>query len=201
MYNSSTLQYEGSWGDKEKEEIFNLLHIEEAGCVIALTSRGLFSFEAEIADARFFDSLEFTKCQWEDIQGLTMSVGVVVHPSLNITKCEVWVCSQTEKRIFILNPCTLDILKEVEFTEREYSLLSTHPPGENMRNLSKKMDVLPLSPMMTVIKDMQVVQVGCRMKMGVADNWMLALWDIESRKLEKIFNCVEYCRDSVSGKP
>lgn len=198
VYNSSTLQYEGSWGDKEREEIFNLLHIEETRCVLALTSRGLFSFDAEIDNARFFDSLEVIDSLKENFQDLTVNVGVVVHPDHGLAKCEIWVCSETERRFFILNPHTLDVLEEVDYTKKGYSI-NEEPLLEPKHSVPRKGEP-PISPMVTIIKDMQEVQVSYHMKVAVADNWMLLLWDVEGRMLEKTFNCAEYCRDAVSRK-
>ena len=202
MYNSNTLQYEGSWGDKDKEEVYNLLHIVETSCVVALTSRGLFSFEAEITNTCFFDSLEFTNCVKENFGGSTMSVGVVVHPDLNIKQCELWVCSQAEMRIFILNPLTLDVMQEVEYSQKEYAAMKPVPSHFHSLSLkhSRSRQDLPMSPMVTIIKDMKVVPVGYSLKVGVADNWMLTLWDVENRMLEKTFNCADYCQESISGK-
>lgn len=200
VYNSSTLQYEGSWGDKDKEEIFNLLHIEQTRSVIALTGSDLFSFDAEMEKARFFDSLEVINSLKADLKGLTANVGVVVHPDHSLVKCEIWVCSQTERRIFILNAHTLDILEEADYSERSFSFNNgKHQLLESMHSVPRKVEPA-MSPMVTVIKEMQEVQVDYHSKVAVADNWMLLLWDAGSRKLEKTFNCAEYCRDSVSGK-
>lgn len=198
VYNSSTLHYEGSWGDRDEEEIYSLLHVEETSCVVALTRRGLFSFDAEITNTRFFDTLEFTNCLKEDFGGSTMSMGVVIHPDRNIKKCEMWVCSQAEKKFFVLSPLTLDVVEEVEYSEKDYAArkAKSHPPTHS---LHRKSDPL-MSPMMTIIKDMEVVLVDYSMKVGVADNWMLVLWDVESRTLEKTLNCADYCKESISGK-
>lgn len=188
VYNASSLEYEGSWGDREKVEIFNMLSVEEASCIIALTSKGIFSFEAEINNTRLFDYLDFTKCRKEDLNGLTMNIGVVVpSTTANVAKCEVWLCSITERRFFVLNPYNLSTLEEVVDT-KERDQQSRHD-GRT-----------PL--MLTSIKDLQVVEVEGRLKVGVADNWMVLLWDVENRKLERDFNCKEYCtkyKDNHSG--
>ena len=180
VYNGSSLEYEGSWGDREKVEIFNMLSVEEASCIIALTSKGIYSFEAEINNTRLFDYLDFTKCRKEDLNGLTMNIGVVIPLTPNANKCEVWLCSITERRFFILNPYNLNTLDEVEDTKKE-------------RDQQSRREGRAVVPMLTSIKDLQVVEVENRLKVGVADNWMILLWDVETRKLENDFNCREYC--------
>lgn len=199
MYNAYTLKYEGAWGDRE-EQIYSLLSIQEADYVIALTSKGIFSFEAEIVASKLFDSLESQNSQNEAFDGLTVNVGVVIPPTANISKSEIWLCSHTESKLFILNPYKLNILTAVKYTAKE---LATLKVGSGSRPTTATISVHEMSSMLTNIKDLQVVEVDHRMKLVVADNWMLLLWDVEKRELERVFDGKEYCeahREELSGE-
>lgn len=186
VYNASTFLYECSWGDKEKEQIYKLLSIEETNSIIALTSKGIFSFEAEVDNARLFDSLEYQNCQSENFD---VNVGVVV-PYMDFTKkCEVWVCSHSERKFYILDPHSLKVLKEVVYIEKDLVLHQPSPTLTAKRNMHMSL----VGFMFTKIKEMEVAYVSNRVKVAVADNWMLLLWDAENRKLESVFDCREYC--------
>ncbi len=197
VYDASTLQYQASWGDKDREDIFNLLHVEETHHVIALASRGLFSFEADIKHTpRFFDSLDF-KSHKDDFQGLAMNVGVVIQTAANVRNCEIWMCAHTERKLFILEPHTLSIQEVLVYTESDWKV---QKPATRQTTCMKNQQSSP--PMLTIIVNMQAVLVEYSMKVGVADNWMILLWDVQSKKLEKNFDCMEYCLanvDSISG--
>lgn len=195
VYDANTFSYEVSWGDRDNQQVYSLLNVEETGSVLALSTDGIFSFEAEISKSRLFDNLEVQNYQNEDFGGLAINAGVVVPQAANLKRSEVWVCSHAERRLFILNPYTLSIVKEIEYTERELvSLRQGREDGFRPRESR-------YAYFLTSIKDLRAVQVNNRMKLGVADNWLLLLWDVEKRKLERVFDCREYCKahQEISG--
>lgn len=204
VYNANTLQYMASWGDTEKRSIYSLLDLKEMNCIIALTTRGIYSFKTELKDSAFFDYLEYElKCP-DDFDGQTMSVGVAIPVMGNTKQPEVWVCSHTERKFFILNPYTLSVTGEVEYSERDVA----HFRGgsdlvSGMRNSQgrRRSDHTHVS-MIVRIKEMQVVMVGLEVKLAVAENWSVLLWDVESRKMQALFDCREYClahQDELPG--
>ena len=192
--------YEVSWGDRERQQVYSLLHIEENSSVLALTTNGIFSFETEISKARLFDNLEIQNHQNEDFGGLAINIGTVVPAVANLKRSEVWVCSHAERRLFVLNPYTLSIIDEVEYTEKQLASLRQIPEEGGFRTRESR--YAKKGYFLTSIKDLCAVQVNHCMKLGMADNWLLLLWDVEKRKLESVFDCREYYKahlDKLSG--
>ena len=202
VYNASTFKYEVSWGDHDKQQVYQLLSVEEMASVLALTTNGIFSFESEISKARLFDNLEAQNHQDEDCGGLTINAGVVIPPAANIRKSEAWVCSHSERRLFVIDPCTLSILTEIEYTEKQLSTLRVDVQKEGSLR-PRQSRYQKKNYFRTNIKDLRVIQVNNSMKLGMADNWLILLWDVKNRELESVFDCREYCKahlDEISCK-
>lgn len=193
VYDANTLKYEKSWRDMEGEEIYDLLHTEcgdGSVIVIALTKSGLFSFTNE--------DMKFLHYQKKAFQNLVMNVGVVIEAGYNIKESELWVCSHAENSFFILNPRTLDIIKEVKYLRK-----ARLPQSVSVEQLSLDPHNVMSPFMLTSIKHLQAIKVNDRKKIIMAVNWMLYLWDVETRSEEQSLNCMECCKkneDSLLGK-
>ena len=199
VYNAITLQFEASWGDKDKENIYTLLDIKDMSCMIALTSKGLFSFSTEVGGSTFFDYLDYQVNCSSDFEGITMNVGVVIPASKNVKACEVWVCSHSERRFYILNARSLNIIKVVDYSEKDLAILkrkelSTSLSTTNSRRRGGLSGVVR-------IRELKELDVDSRVKLAVADSWNVALWDVERRRLEDVFDCMEYCKSHHTELP
>lgn len=191
VYNANTLQYEASWGDSDRENVYNLLDVKDARCMIALTNRGIFSFGTELDSSTFFDCLDYQNRCSDDFGGLAMNVGVVIPATGNVKNCEVWVCSHSERKFYVLTPLTLKVLNEVECSDKDLAAVSRKDLVQ--QGCVQKGDVSSGS-MIVRIKEMQVVNADFHVKLAVADNCKILLWDVESQKLERVFDCWEYCK-------
>ena len=182
VYNANSLKFEQSWGDKEGREVYNLLSFvakDGSVIVIALSKDGLFSFANK--------DMKFLCYQKNAFQKHTMNVGIVIEAGFNIKETELWVCSHTEKVFFILNPYSLAMMEEVK-----YSQLSKSVSAEQLRHHDLSHNVV--SPfMLTSIKHLQAIKVNKRKKIGMAYNWMLYVWDVETRSEQQNLDIMEYC--------
>jgi len=150
--------------------------------VVTLTSEGIYSFEAKASGTQLFDSMEPIDLaqQRKQFGNLNISVGTCV-PSTDATwRSEVWVCDRSRSKLHIVDPKTLKVLSCLEYSTEELQ-----QPGTPHWS----------SEMVTRIKDMKAFQViDDEVKVVVADNCMLLLWDATRRKLEGILDCRKYCK-------
>ena len=198
VYNAHTFQYECSWGDSEKQNVYMLLDVGEFNTVLALTSNGIYSFNSDInATKLLFDSLEPQGCKNIESIGQSINVGVVIPLQASTAMCEVWVCSHTEHHFYIVSPVHLNVTEEVEFTEKEMDLLmeSRRTEEQKLRLTSVSKKKQSGTTMTTNIKNLHVIQVNYLVKLAIANNYILLLCDAEKRELEQIFNCKDYLKE------
>ena len=162
VYNTKSFICLSSWGVKDQQHIFAMLHVADMSLVLALTKNGIFSFSSTVKNG--FDYLQPQNFLEVNFSPLSINVGVYIPPELNIYESQAWVCSHTRHEFFILDPSTLEVIKEY----------STKSSDQRVNHN---------------IMHLQTLTTSGRMKLAVADNWMLHLWDVEKRQVEQTFNC------------
>lgn len=168
VYSTRTFNCHSSWGVSNKENVFNLLYIEDMSLIVALTITGIYSFSTVIkGDFHYLEPSNYLK---EKISPLSINVGICIPCELNINSSEVWVCSHTRCEFFVIEPSTLTIIEA------------------SIGSMSERSDQMSINHN---ILHLEIMKISGRMKLAVADNWILHLWDIERREIEKSFNCQE----------
>lgn len=165
VYSTSTFLCLTSWGVRDKLNVFSMLQVHDMSLVLALAESGIYSFSSILKGD--FESLQPQSSFEKNLPPVSINVGVHVPPELNIKVSEVWVCSHTRYEFFILNPSNLAAKKEIIKSPQSSTPLAVN---HNIMHL-------------------QVVKVSGRMKLAVADNWMIHMWDVERREIEREFDC------------
>ncbi len=152
-----------------------LLFVEESYNILALTQKGIFVFEANIS----WDNPSMASC---DVLSPThsfpptskgLNLGVVIPPGQGMDSSEIWVCSQTGSKFFILDPGNFAIKEEVPMLD------SRDSGGHKFRHM----------------EPLVIAGVNC---LVVADRHIVNKWDVKSRRRRQQFDCHE-ASGSIAG--
>ena len=134
MYDPANRQPLAMWGETEKEQIFQLIPLEDA--VMGLTDTGMYLFPAEIKDSMSSSFTILEPTVHSTSVGAQNTVGVFVplgaHASATDVP-EVWVCAQKGEWLQVLSSRDLSVKVEIEIPasdSRKIRHMATATVGE-----------------------------------------------------------------------
>ncbi len=169
VYNVATRQPIASWGEDDKQQIYTLLNVTDASTVLALTHKGMYTFDSDLGPCSpDYGTLYPTRCIPRS-SGRELNEGIVIPSGANLTDTEVWVCSQTALHFYILDS-SFNVAREISPPTQE-------GVGHKVRHMTT-----------TVLSGRRVLL--------VADRHIILYWDVANREriAERGFDCSEACK-------
>ena len=170
VFNPSPPKQIGVWGQESGVVVHKLLPVKESGLVFALTSRGVEVFEGSLPSSDTVITL--TPCYSHSYLELTLSTGLVAPVRGSQEATELWCCPHNggQFKVFDGTDSHLHGAKDVPIPNLD---LQSEPQTRHM----------------------ECCEVGGENRIVLADRHHLLMWDVETKEMDKTFDCASACRE------